>query len=765
MLPNPAVYPSNTMPAYYADYWCNTSVRIGDALPYNSGWDDSIAVSQSTTINAPFNTIDYIFVDSNDVIHRSKYRKNLQKIALYGFTSWDTSGNFSYYNSGAQSTMDFWHIAAKRRKGGNDAFNGSLGAYSTTYNNQVWSQLRTNWDSTRYYLVTGLNPQKCLGVIYVGFYSGGSCTYCSLKDYLTNYSALTPNFAFMVVYIERPSGYSSYHAVAPIDMQPREYKLFKRVDNDTGDSFNFGEFIDAYPGYMTKGVSKKSNYNYGTYKTITNANAFPLCGLNCGYYTKRNWTQGLNELHGVPVFGAAEDNYTITYDGSIFTTELTEEAIRLLPNMAATYGLPFTDDYITDEYNLYTGNKKTYMPYSNAYGYYNGSYELLTDNGVVSEDLSPENATLWEDGIEGMWEDRTYTPKEPEPIDSVDLTEPAITPVGSFNKTFILNKQEVDSIQDYIYGADDTTLENFLKGISNFGGSPMDAFISLHLWPFDVRSFVTASTTAPVVVGRTTISPSPQGDVIGYLMPTDAKAVVDCGSFMIEPKFESFLDYEPYTTINLFIPFIGSVDLPPSLYMGKKVAVKLICDWITGATTAVIYADGIPLIYQQGVGAVSISMTGDNHSRTAGDVIGGLIGAGASAVGAVAAGYTGQWGMAAKLGFNAAEQLSEARNDYGKTDFTQAGSSSPMCGLYMPMYCYITISRPKLLYNAAAMAEYARGVGYADSRVTTLAAEAAAGSGIVVGAPVRVSFSGSVYPTPGELEEIVAALASGVFPD
>jgi hypothetical protein len=198
--------------------------------------------------------------------------------------------------------------------------------------------------------------------------------------------------------------------------------------------------------------------------------------------------------------------------------------------------------------------------------------------------------------------------------------------------------------------------------------------------------------------------------------------------------------------------------------MGKRVNVRLICDWVTGATTAVVYADGIPLVYQQGVGAVSISMTGDNHSKTAGDVIGGVIGAAGSAVGAVAAAKTGNFGAAAQFAGKAIEMGSQAYMDYGKTDFTQAGSSSPMCALYMPMYCYLTISTPKLLIDGDDLAQWAHGVGYADSRVSTLAAEGSSGDGIVIGSPVRISFTGSVQPTPGEIERILQMLSDGVFP-
>lgn len=735
----------------------------------NTAWDDSCAVAQSMRANAPFNCITS-FAHYNSAEYYEEIRKSVQKVAFWSSAWAPTYILTSYYQfkNTTQENMSFgdptdYPASWANRRGSN------LGSW--------WDNKFSEWgihpDPTYYKLITGLNLQCVLGVICLGFRDG---TYCSLAYYNAHKNDFSqPSCAFMRFLVSGDNNYTYERDIFPIDLEPRDFILFTAAADYTitAEHSSAEPFSDLYPAYMGAQYSRVFTPAAGSPYIDANNGGFPsllapLIGCACG--GRMTTSEAFNpntaqRTHAHFVFGGIYGtDYTLQeYNGNLYPV-LTQTGLDQLLAMAATYGLPFSTDFPDTWDSLFSSDITTYIPVANEGGYYDGQFEVLSIDGVISEDLSDANAELWEGGVDAPYSDRAYDPSIPVAVDQIELTQPTLSAIGSFNTTFILNKTEVDAIQDYIYGADDTTLENFLKGISNFGGSPMDAFISLHMWPFDVRNFVGASTTANLVVGRTTIEDGNGVDVMGYIMPTDAKAVVDCGSFKILPEFKSFLDYEPYTTINLFIPFIGSVDLPPSLYMGKTVSVKLICDWITAATTAVIYADGIPLVYQQGVGAVSISMTGDNHSRTAGDVIGGLIGAGASAVGAVAAAYTGNVAGAAQMGSKALEMGAQTFNDYGKTDFTQAGSSSPMCGFYMPTSCYITISRPKLLLNAAGMAAYAQGVGYADSRVSTLAAEGSEGSGVVVCRPVKMSFSGATKPTPSEIEAIVQQLASGIYP-
>lgn len=62
------------------------------------------------------------------------------------------------------------------------------------------------------------------------------------------------------------------------------------------------------------------------------------------------------------------------------------------------------------------------------------------------------------------------------------------------------------------------------------------------------------------------------------------------GSGTYVPYTNSFLDYAPYTTSQLYIPYCGCVDIDPAIYVGKTLTVRYLVDYITGACTALIYA-------------------------------------------------------------------------------------------------------------------------------------------------------------------------------
>lgn len=53
-------------------------------------------------------------------------------------------------------------------------------------------------------------------------------------------------------------------------------------------------------------------------------------------------------------------------------------------------------------------------------------------------------------------------------------------------------------------------------------------------------------------------------------------------NFTLPEYFGSFLDYEPYTKVQVYLPFSGVHDLNPSEVMGKVLSMRVKLDWITG---------------------------------------------------------------------------------------------------------------------------------------------------------------------------------------
>ena len=58
-------------------------------------------------------------------------------------------------------------------------------------------------------------------------------------------------------------------------------------------------------------------------------------------------------------------------------------------------------------------------------------------------------------------------------------------------------------------------------------------------------------------------------------------------------KFKCFLDYEPYCTANLYIPFCGSVRIDPELFCGREIGVDYMLSPIDGTVKAFVKRDNL----------------------------------------------------------------------------------------------------------------------------------------------------------------------------
>ena len=75
--------------------------------------------------------------------------------------------------------------------------------------------------------------------------------------------------------------------------------------------------------------------------------------------------------------------------------------------------------------------------------------------------------------------------------------------------------------------------------------------------------------------------------------PTSLYVIYDFGNIKIQNYYYDFRDF--ISKITLFMPFIGSVELDPKLYMGHSVGLQYILDYSTGSVAAEIKRDGFTM--------------------------------------------------------------------------------------------------------------------------------------------------------------------------
>lgn len=116
------------------------------------------------------------------------------------------------------------------------------------------------------------------------------------------------------------------------------------------------------------------------------------------------------------------------------------------------------------------------------------------------------------------------------------------------------------------------------------GSNPTDYIINVFGFPFNF-TFGPDDSTYPVKIGPVGLSTTAH----------IAKQIhiVDFGTLHIDPYFNDFRDYSPYTEIQLYLPLCGTVTLDPALYIGHDISVEYVCNVYTGSCIARIYRDDL----------------------------------------------------------------------------------------------------------------------------------------------------------------------------
>ena len=276
-----------------------------------------------------------------------------------------------------------------------------------------------------------------------------------------------------------------------------------------------------------------------------------------------------------------------------------------------------------------------------------------------------------------------------------------------FTSSYVLTRQQLLAVARLFYTNDATLMDNIMEGLKLYGAKPVDAIAGLTLYPFDITEIVNTSGQNYMYWGSYKMDLDFNIQKVYSMLNA---AYLDCGTIFLRPLFYSYLDYEPYTTLSVYLPFIGwqKVDIRPLI--GKYVSVRYYIDIHTRACVAVILAsgssdgNGVMIAYYTGTIGVCLPVSASDFQayansalnsilQTAGGVVSGAstaIGAagtiaagGAMGVagGAVAAGGIAAAGLSLAGGLFDMEKMGKPR-DHAVTK----GNYTSGIGCYMPQY-------------------------------------------------------------------------------
>ena len=217
--------------------------------------------------------------------------------------------------------------------------------------------------------------------------------------------------------------------------------------------------------------------------------------------------------------------------------------------------------------------------------------------------------------------------------------------------------------------------DNIITQIQQVLQNPMDGIITLH----KVFAMPVDSGNGTIVIGRL-------DSQVGTALVTQQYVTVDCGYIDCAEEFGNVFDYEPYTSLHLYLPFIGIVPLNVNEVMRSTLHVVYGVDVFTGACLATVEVarDGnaVNLYQYSGIAAVEYPLTGATHSG----LLAGLAGiVGTIAMGAVTGGV-GLVGAGAIA--NGAIQAATSKNAHASNFSGNAGAM----GIKTP---YLIIERPQ----------------------------------------------------------------------
>ena len=401
-----------------------------------------------------------------------------------------------------------------------------------------------------------------------------------------------------------------------------------------------------------------------------------------------------------------------------------------------------------------------HIPLFDEYGITTGEYK----SGVAA---SLEDNAKWQD----PFKDNPYKPGDGNKGDGEkdfgDLNNRGYRGVNFYNlKMYALTEvqllQFLSTVNALYTGDPDAVRMN----LDFKGSNPNEYIVGVYGYPFDIpnQGSLTTIKLGPVDTGVQCRSVS--DNFYGEL---------SFGDIYIAPYYNDFRDYEPYTTIEMFVPLCGTVKLDSALYIGHTVSLFYVFDAATGNLTAKICRDDLIDKVIDGSICVQIPITATNmgdyqrsihqiKSRILQTAIGAAQQLTPSASFAMAAASENIGGMVSNapqnpisVGIDVGLKAREIRYDmtHNAPHVSVTGTADPLNAINMDNHAYVFIKRAKIIQGYDADI-YSHTVGNAcliQSKIKDM-------SGLIKCSNVDLS---GIPATAEELNAIQTALQNGVY--
>ena len=366
----------------------------------------------------------------------------------------------------------------------------------------------------------------------------------------------------------------------------------------------------------------------------------------------------------------------------------------------------------------------------------------------------------------GDYEEEIRNPYDPNNPDAPDVGDPEPETIwggGSFFspfiQTYVLSETALTEVADAFYTNDNSLLTNIKEGLELFGSEPFQAIVGLSAFPFDVTDIATTISDDHIYFGSYRHA---MVNSVNRVTGLEAD-YIDAGSVAIYPLFNSYRDFEPYTSFHAYLPYVGWEKLQIEQYLNKVVNIRYYVDIYTRSAVCVLVADGVMQDYFpcSGLG-VELPITGQNLSQYANETLNGLLKAGGGVVagavggsfipgvgtlvGAVGGGMLGASAAAASGVFQMSQKGKPKDHNLTK------GSFSAATGNYLPQYVSFRWDVHEQIEPSNLRAIYGKPSSYS-GKLSGL-------SGFVKSETMKLNTSGM---SDAMIQEVQNLLSSGIY--
>ena len=257
---------------------------------------------------------------------------------------------------------------------------------------------------------------------------------------------------------------------------------------------------------------------------------------------------------------------------------------------------------------------------------------------------------------------------------------PALHTNGTLTTSYSVTYNHLKSLGAKIWN------ESFYSSLLKINSNPIENIISCKAIPVSI-----GGTEKNIILGNVDMG------ISGKIC--DESYSLSVGSIKIKGRKSSsydFLDYEPYTNLSIYLPFIGIKKLDTSICMGRTLKVVYNIDVITGTCRAMIYINGYVMYAFNGNCGVDIPISSMNRAQVEMGFLSSLVGvAGGAGIATVGMAMNNPYATINGATNSIQSGLNMASSQYNTTT---NGTSSPNIDFNINRKCYIIYDRP-VLYN------------------------------------------------------------------